>query len=56
MNKNIFHINPIKFWNKSGIDTASFWAYFLLWNKPSIKESYEYIKKKKLYLNYINEH
>ncbi len=38
--------NESKFWNKSGIDTPSFWAYFLLWNKPTINESYEYIKKK----------
>ena len=33
-------------WSKSGIDTAGFWSYWLLWNKPSIKESYEDIKKK----------
>ena len=33
-------------WTKSGIDTAGFWALYLLWNKPSIKESYEDIKKK----------
>ena len=38
--------NESKFWNKSGIDTASFWARFLLWNKSSIKESYEDIKKR----------
>ena len=38
--------NESKFWNKSGIDTPSFWALFLLWNKPSIKESYEDIKKR----------
>ena len=40
--------NESKFWNKSGIDTPSFWARFLLWEKPSIKESYEYIKNKYL--------
>ncbi len=40
--------NESKFWNKSGIDTASFWARFLLWEKPTIKESYEYIKNKHL--------
>jgi hypothetical protein len=34
-----------KFWNKSGIDTTIFWALNLLWNKPTIKESYEDIKK-----------
>jgi len=38
--------NESKFWNKSGIDTPSFWARFLLWEKPTINESYEYIKKK----------
>ena len=38
--------NESKFWNKSGIDTPSFWALFLLWNKPTIKESYEDIKKR----------
>ena len=38
--------NEAKFWNKSGIDTPSFWALHLLWNKPSIKESYEDIKKR----------
>ena len=32
--------NESKFWNKSGIDTPSFWSRFLLWEKPSIKESY----------------
>ena len=38
--------NESKFWNKSGIDTASFWARFLLWEKLTIKESYEDIKRK----------
>ena len=38
--------NESKFWNKSGIDTSSFWALFLLWNKPTIKESYQDIKKR----------
>jgi hypothetical protein len=33
-------------WSKSGIDTAGFWSRWLLWNKPSIKESYEDIKKR----------
>jgi hypothetical protein len=33
--------NESKFWNKSGIDTASFWVRFLLWKKPTIKESYQ---------------
>ena len=38
--------NESKFWNKSGIDTPSFWALYLLWNKASIKQSYEDIKKR----------
>jgi len=33
-------------WGKSGIDTAGFWSRFLLWNKPTIRESYENIKKR----------
>ena len=38
--------NESKYWNKSGIDTPSFWSRFLLWEKPSIKESYQDIKKR----------
>ena len=38
--------NESKYWNKSGIDTPSFWSRFLLWNKPTIKESYTDIKKR----------
>ncbi len=33
-------------WGKSGIDTAGFWSRWLLWNKPTIKESYDDIKKR----------
>lgn len=33
-------------WTKSGIDTAGFWSRWLLWNKPTIKESYDDIKKR----------
>jgi hypothetical protein len=33
-------------WTKSGIDTAGFWSRWLLWNKPTINESYQYIKSK----------
>lgn len=33
-------------WNKSGINTPSFWSRFLLWNKPTIKESYQDIKNR----------
>ena len=35
-------------WSKSGIDTAGFWSRWLLWNKPTIKESYDDIKKRYL--------
>ena len=35
-----------KYWNQSGIDTPSFWSRFLLWNKPTIKESYNDIKSR----------
>ena len=31
---------------KSGIDTAGFWARWLLWNKPTIEVSYNDIKKR----------
>ena len=33
-------------WSKSGIDTAGFWSRWLLWNKPTIKDSYMDIKTK----------
>ena len=33
-------------WSKSGVDTAGFWSRWLLWNKPTIKESYTDIKKR----------
>ena len=33
-------------WGKSGIDTAGFWSRWLLWNKTTIKESYQDIKKR----------
>ena len=35
-------------WTKSGIDTAGFWSRWLLWNKPSIKDSYNDIKSRYL--------
>ena len=31
-------------WNNK--DTAGFWSRWLLWEKPTINESYEYIRKK----------
>jgi hypothetical protein len=33
-------------WTKSGIDTPGFWSHWLLWNLPTIKESYNDIKKR----------
>jgi len=33
-------------WTKAGIDTKGFWSRWLLWNKPTISESYEDIKKR----------
>ena len=33
-------------WTKSCIDSAGFWSRWLLWNKPSIKSSYQDIKKR----------
>ena len=38
--------NESKYWNKSGIDTASFWSRFLLWNLTTISSSYQDIKKR----------
>lgn len=35
-------------WTKSGIDTAGFWSRYLLWEKPTIKESYNDIKRRYL--------
>jgi hypothetical protein len=35
-------------WTKSGIDTAGFWSKNLLWNKPTIKDSYNDIKNRYL--------
>lgn len=26
-------------WNKSGVDTAGFWSRWILWNKPTIRDS-----------------
>jgi hypothetical protein len=32
-------------WSKSGINSGGFWSRWLLWNKPTIEESIEDIKK-----------
>lgn len=37
---------PRENWEKSGIETAGFWSRWLLWNKPSIKESIKDIENK----------
>jgi hypothetical protein len=33
-------------WSKSGINTAGFWSLYLLWNKTTLTESYEDVKKR----------
>lgn len=33
-------------WTKKGILTAGYWAKWLLWNKPTIKESIKDIEKR----------
>jgi len=33
-------------WNKSGINTAGFWSYWILWNKPSLEDSIQFTEKK----------
>jgi hypothetical protein len=33
-------------WGKSGIDSAGFWSRWLLWNLPTIKDSYNDIKRR----------
>ena len=33
-------------WEKSGIESAGFWSRWLLWNKPTLKDSIRDIEKK----------
>ena len=33
-------------WGASGVTTAGFWSANLLWNKPTLKESFDDINKK----------
>ena len=33
-------------WTKSGVDTAGFWSRWLLWNKPSYRDSLADIKSR----------
>lgn len=35
-----------KFWDKSGIQTPSFWSRWLLWNLPTLEESIKDIENK----------
>jgi len=35
---------PVENWTKGGLLTPGFWARWLLWNKPSIKESVDDIE------------
>ena len=32
-------------WSKKGIDTAGFWARWILWNKPTLEESIRNVAK-----------
>lgn len=33
-------------WNKSGVDSPSWWSRYFLWEYPNNKEAYQNIKKK----------
>ena len=33
-------------WTKAGIDSAGFWARWLLWSKPSLNEAIKYMNTK----------
>ena len=33
-------------WTSSGIETSGFWSRWLLWNKPSLKDSIKDIEKR----------
>lgn len=33
-------------WGKSGITTAGFWSRWLLWNKPTLKDSIKDVEKR----------
>lgn len=37
--------NEEHLWNKSGIDSPSFWSRFFLWEYPTKKEAYDKIKR-----------
>ncbi len=40
-------------WTKSGVDTAGFFARWLLWNKPTLEASYNDVKNKLVSWGYI---
>ena len=42
----ILRHKPRENWGKSGIDTSGWWAYWVLWNKPTIEESIKDIEKR----------
>ncbi len=44
--KKIYRQKNNENWTKSGIDTAGWWSRWLLWNLPTIKASYENLKRK----------
>ena len=33
-------------WNKSGMDTAGFWAKWILWDKPSLSASIKHVEER----------
>ena len=33
-------------WNKSGLDTAGFWAKWILWDRPSLTASIKHVEKR----------
>ena len=40
-------------WTKSGIKTAGFFSRWVLWNKPTLKESIDFLNKKYKNINFI---
>ena len=37
---------PREDWRRTGIDTAGFWARWILWNKPTLKSSIADVNKR----------
>ena len=44
-NKDINRHKNNENWTKSGINTAGWWSRWILWHKPTMKESYTDIKR-----------